>query len=279
MRRLSRLLFVSCAVTLLSTPRSTSATTVQDPYALPRTAVFSLQSPRTGSYRIMVALPAAYESSKDSFPIVYLLDGDWYFSLAASSSRLLEAVGEQRPSILVGVGYGGTVQEQRQRRIREFTPAAEATLQDSGRGAEFLAALQNDLVPAIESRYRVSTERVLVGHSLGGLFAAYAMTRAPGFFRHLVIGSPAFWASSDAMLSDVAELLKKGNQGPARMFLGVSPADSDPIRASHVQLVRTLTAHAPASLAWSAAEFAKSTHQSSVTPLISSGLPWVLPVK
>jgi predicted alpha/beta superfamily hydrolase len=254
--------------------------TFQETYSLPRTTVFSLPSKQSNAnYRIYVSVPAAHDSTQNRFPVVYLLDGDWYFGLAVSTSRLLEHVGEQREAILVAIGYGGTIDEQRRRRTREFTPTPEPTLPGSGHAAKFLTALQQDIIPAIESRYRTTSERVLVGHSLGGLFAAYAITRAPTLFRHVVIGSPAFWTMNDTIIRDVETLLRGRSQVPARMFVGESSGDWTGIRSSFAKLVATLEANAPADLKWSSADFAKTTHQSSVAALIASGLPWVLSPK
>ena len=132
-------------------------------------------------------------------------------------------------------------------------------------------------MPAIETRYRTSGERVLVGHSLGGLFAAYAMTRAPGLFRHVVIGSPAFWAMDDRILGDIDTLLRSSGPKPSRVFVGVSSRDGNRIRSSYAGLVRLLKASAAADLQWRSADFPDTTHQSSVAALLASALPWVLP--
>lgn len=276
--RQTRLSCLACTVAVLMAGGLTHAKSAQDAYTLARTAVFPLTSKQSGAeYRIYVSLPAGYDTSKNTFPVAYLLDGDWYFGLAASLARLLEAVGEQRPAILVAIGYGGAVQDQRQRRVREFTPTTEPTLAGSGHAAAFLAALRQEIIPAIESRYRTNAERVLVGHSLGGLFAAYAMTRAPDLFRDIVIGSPAFWAMDDAIVRDVQALLRSSGPKPARIFVGVSAGDGAAIRSSFSALVRTLEANAPADLKWSAGDFPKTTHQSSVAALLAAALPAVLP--
>jgi predicted alpha/beta superfamily hydrolase len=105
------------------------------------------------------------------------------------------------------------------------------------------------------------------------------MTQAPELFRHVVIGSPALWSMHDAMTAALQTLLRGNGPKPARMFVGVSAGDWPPIRESATALVQTLKAHAPAGVMWSSADFAHSTHQSSVAALVASALPWALSTK
>jgi predicted alpha/beta superfamily hydrolase len=247
------------------------------PYVLPRSDVISVPPNNVHSgYKISVALPSGYEEAPTkSFPIVYVLDGDWYFGLTASMARLSEAVRESPPVIVVAIGFGGTLQDQRRRRAIEFTPAVETTLTGSGHAATFLAALRQSIIPVVESRYRVTPDRTPIGHSLGGLFAAFAMLRAPDVFRRVVIGSPALWSSEELIVSELDRALKQRHALPSHLFLGVSSGDGARIRASYKALTHTLNMSAP-HLRWTSQEFAHTTHQSSVAELISHGLPWVL---
>ena len=52
--------------------------------------------------------------------------------------------------------------------------------------ANFLAFLTDELIPAIEQKYRTQPLRILLGHSQGGLFAHYAMTERPATFQWIL---------------------------------------------------------------------------------------------
>ena len=239
------------------------------PFTMSRTQIFDLAA--SGQpYRIAVSLPVAYESGDGRFPVVYVLDGDWYFGLAASTARLLEAVQEMPPVIIVAIGYGGSIVDQRARRVREFTPDPVESLDGSGHAAAFLTAVRQTLLPAIESRYRTSGDRTLVGHSLGGLFATYTMARAPELFQRLVIGSPALRDAGPPLIKALSSQPTQAR----RIFLGSAEGDFPFVRAGHESLHRWL-ATAPPAVQWSAADFAGMTHQSVVAPLLARGLPWV----
>jgi uncharacterized protein len=244
-------------------------------FTMPRSEV--LVTPNTAeaaeSYRISVSLPAGYETGDQRYPVVYVLDGDWYFAMAASTARLLEVAGELPPLIVVSIGYGGTIAEQRARRGREFTPDAVAGLAGSGAAAAFLGVLQKELVPLVERRYRTSSDRTLVGHSLGGLFATFAMLRAPRLFQRVVIGSPALRTSGPALVKALSAP-DATRPLPQRIFLGVAAGDFAPIRESYQSLHAWLQT-APEGVHWAAEEFAGMTHQSVIASLFARGLPWV----
>ena len=244
------------------------------PFTMTRTEVFTVRGAHQDPYRLSVSLPAAYEDASRRFPVIYVLDGDWYFGLAASTARLLEVAQELPPVIVVAIGYGGTVSDQRARRIREFTPDAVDGLEGSGHAGAFFTVLRNELVPAIESRYRTSGDRTLVGHSLGGLCAIFIAANAPALFQRVVIGSPALRTSA-------APLIKKltaATTHPPRIFLGLAAGDFPIVRDGYHALHQWLKT-APGSVRWTAEEFSGMTHQSVVGPLLARALPWIFSEK
>lgn len=64
----------------------------------------------------------------------------------------------------------------------------------SGGAAKFLDVLEKQVIPAVEQRYAIAgPQRVVVGKSLGGLAAAFALLSRPQLFSHYLIISPALW--------------------------------------------------------------------------------------
>ena len=63
----------------------------------------------------------------------------------------------------------------------------------SGGGAPaFLDFLEHELIPFIDHTYRTNpSDRGLLGHSMGGEFALYALEQRPGLFQRIVAASPA----------------------------------------------------------------------------------------
>ena len=127
---------------------------------------------------VRVALPQNYARAKQAYPVIYLLDGQVraFFDVAVGASRY-DLLGDVRdyaiPShIVVSV-------EHKDRGA------------DLGRNADtFMKYLTEELVPWVEKSYRASSQRILIGHSLGGRFALMASCRAPGRFPAIVAVSP-----------------------------------------------------------------------------------------
>jgi enterochelin esterase family protein len=82
----------------------------------------------------------------------------------------------------------------------------------------------DDLLPAVEARYPVTSEsarRVLAGHSLGAVAALYLSARHPGQFGSVVAGSPALWwpgENGQVRGADVAAAYA-GHAPAGRLFL------------------------------------------------------------
>lgn len=213
---------------------------------------FSLQAPvdqfelphpsGNGSFKISVSR-AAHVPEGASIPVLYVLDADIGFALAAEVARLRGTMGMLPTAMVVGIGYGVGFAEFAKLRTADLTPP----LSDAGRealggmtsfigdqdgGADaFLAFLADTLAPEIGRRYpEVSADdRILFGHSLGGLFTAYALLTRPEAFRTFLINSPSLWWDGfainghlPAFADKVAALASK-----PRVLIGVGGQEQD----------------------------------------------------
>jgi len=180
----------------------------------------SFTSESTGRvYRITISLPLGYAATAndswpfnrtpETWPVVYVLDGNWYFGMVTDMIRPTSWCGSISDAIVVGIGYpedDNPIEAFREvftRRDHDLSPVVDETLSKemeaqygrpvpNGDAANFLKFIRGELVPFIEKTYRAdAARRVLVGHSYGGLFAAYAMFEAPSLFQTLIIGSPS----------------------------------------------------------------------------------------
>ncbi len=77
-------------------------------------------------------------------------------------------------------------------RDRDFSPTRiPGNPRISGGGPAFLDFLEHELIPFIDRTYRTNTsDRGLLGHSMGGLFALYALEQRPALFQRIVAASP-----------------------------------------------------------------------------------------
>lgn len=160
--------------------------------ALQNTAYHEWASAELGrSFHLYVSLPDDYVSSSESYPTVYLLDGDVTFPLLAAYHRYLRFGDEVPAAILVGISYGSDSFENGNMRSTDFTaPSAERDFW--GGAAHFQNALQQELLAFIEKTYRSDPDRrIIFGQSIGGQFVLYSALTEPGLFFGRIASNPA----------------------------------------------------------------------------------------
>ncbi|MEL6876505.1 MAG: alpha/beta hydrolase-fold protein [Pseudomonadota bacterium] len=149
----------------------------------------TLDSEETDSrYHIFVRLPEGYEDKpKQSWPVVYLLDGDSTFPMLAPQHLFLHYDEGLPEAILVGIAYGGFGAINR--RGHDFRPVLEGG--GAGGSSAFLAMLEGELIPRIEGAFRTDpAKRILVGQSRGGSFVLYAAVERPELFYGYIASNP-----------------------------------------------------------------------------------------
>jgi predicted alpha/beta superfamily hydrolase len=197
----------------------------------------SLASASTGTtYSIYVSLPDSYASEPGaSYPLLFLLDGDMHFAEARARAASQHSSGLMREAIIVGVGYGSG----EDMRNRDYTPTNLAGVKTdsgaaSGGASAFLAFLSGELLPWVEARYRVSSDRSLrgiMGHSYGGLFALYALFHASDRFALFVASSPTIGWDRLTAFSYPGVWAASGRPTQVSLFASSGAGDSFPTDA------------------------------------------------
>lgn len=128
--------------------------------------------------------------------MIYLLDGYWDFNLVNTlmGGLIYDRVAPEL--IVVGLSYGGDNPSYDRLRGDDYTPTrchpSHSQEPFGGGGGRFLTFIEQSVLPAVEGRYRVDpTQRILSGHSLGGLFTLYALFERPDLFAAFLALSPA----------------------------------------------------------------------------------------
>jgi len=177
---------------------------------------------------IHVHTPPGYEDSSESYPVLYLQDGQNLFDPAKAAfgvewkagetaDRLLEH-GKIEPVIIVGIANTPE-------RMEEYTPPEGKT---PGRANEYVEFLTEELKPFIDEEYRTSVDDTGIGgSSLGGLVSLYACMASPEVFRKCAALSPAVWWPGKVFADAFEEALPEMSEVNFRVVVGM---DEDPGR-------------------------------------------------
>jgi predicted alpha/beta superfamily hydrolase len=161
---------------------------------------FEIESKVLGETRtFIIHTPASYKKGKDAYPVLVLQDAEGHFAYTTGAVDMLSANGRIPPMIVVGITNTD--------RSRDMTPTKPAAgfggapmTQSAGGAGKFLAFIADELLPTVDRNYRTRPYRVLIGHSLGGLFAAYALMNRPEVFNGYLIISPSLWWDDQALV-------------------------------------------------------------------------------
>ncbi len=140
-------------------------------------------------YVLYVNLPDNYSRTNKKYPVLYVMDGQWFFASMYVGYGSLHYDGFVPDLITVGITWPDNYDASRQ---RDFTPNPMEGIPNSGNASKFLSVIKNEIIKLIESTYRVEeNDKALYGASLGGLFAIYTLFHEPSLFNRYIIISPA----------------------------------------------------------------------------------------
>src|SRR5579883_1925491 len=198
------------------------------PVTLANTAKHTLTAAKIGQkFDLLISLPDDYATSGRRYPVLYVLDG-WHFPLLAFLQNNNHYSERMPPVIMVNISHGeGNVMALR---ARDFTPTRTKVEPTSGGAGAFLDFFEHDVIPLVDRTYRtVLSDRALLGHSYGGLFALYALEQRPALFQRIVAASPIVgW--DDRLLFRIARERLRNLPAPVRLDL--SAGDEEPGPAS-----------------------------------------------
>lgn len=186
---------------------------------------------------IIVGMPAGYEGGDEMYPVVYLLDGPSHFHHTTGTARFLARNGRMPHVIVVAIANTDRTRDMSPPVYSDAGPARPGT----GGADNFLEFISAELMPFIDEHYRTRPYAILIGHSLGGLFANHALVHRPNVFNAYVSISPSLWwdeqrlvAQADSAFDHAGDLvgdfyMTMGNEGGAMLggalkFAGVLEA-------------------------------------------------------
>jgi len=214
-----------------------------------------------------VYTPEGYESGgKKAYPILYVLDGNEYFWLAASAVRYFAYRGLMPPTIVIGIDTW-------QNRERDLTPTKD-TLSGAGGGAEnFLAFMKDELMPEIKKNYRTRPHETVYGASYGGLFALYVLYNHPQTFDNYLAISPSLFYDNGLVFKQSVGFFDKKQGKKKFVFISLADETLTEMRVNFNNTLKLYKAKAQAAnIRWSYRNYDNETHGSTKLVGLNDGL-------
>lgn len=205
---------------------TTQASRTRNPLPIANSELRHLNSAITGQdYEIRVRLPEQYDESEETYPVLYLLDGDHIFAMATDIVQYL-IYGNHIPDLIIvspaygdksSPEYGGS--NMRARDLRPFlTPGSDTP----PGAAQYLQFFELELLPFAAGQYRIDpSNKTLAGWSWGALFVLYTLFEKPGLFQRLI----AFDIMEPQLPEMEAAFAAANNTLPGSLFLASGDSD------------------------------------------------------
>lgn len=183
-------------------------------------------------YEIYIELPASYrDSSNKRYPVLYVLDGQWFFPTIIEMRESMLYEGYLPEMIVVGIGWPDNYHANR---TRDFFPAS--TQDSTGGASKFLKLLQNEIMGFVDSAYRSDKKNnVLQGQSSGGAFALYALFHEPTLFNSYIVSCPSLEFGDGIFFNYEKTFAEKHHELNKKLFISSSEYEESITTASLFQ--------------------------------------------
>ncbi len=223
-----------------------------------------------------VSLPMRY-SDTVHYPVIYLLDAEWRFNLVRNIEFDLAGNKKIEGSIIIGIphidwefkrGVDLTFSHSRIEYDGEKVDSTWYNDQNSGGGLAFYQYLTEELIPDVEKHYSSNGKNTLIGHSYGGYFGGYILSKNHPF-EAIHIYDPSIWYSD----GEVVEKIKQGipKKDKVKLFISYQPVPkfhSDKIESFLEELKKR------DSFDVKYQKFEEETHNSLFMPSFLEGIRW-----
>jgi predicted alpha/beta superfamily hydrolase len=201
---------------------------------------------------IVVIPPYNYKDRPDKkFPVVYVLDpGNNLFATFGIVNYYSDMLKIMPRMIIVGIVSND--------REKDYLPVP-STEQPTGGGADnFLRFINSELVTLIDSTYPSNSERCIIGHSAGGLFAIYALENQPELFDSFICIDPSLWYDDQSCIREMPEFLKNNKTIKKSIFISLSNEKEMGV----FPFIEVLEKYAPEGFKWDYIHYKNETHNS-----------------
>lgn len=208
-----------------------------------RTKVIHLKSEALDETReVFIRTPRNYDPENRKYAVVYVLDGEWNFELVASYLDYMFDWDIYPEMIVTGV--------RNVNRNRDYIPRPDDNFEDTGKADIFLDFVKDNWIDTIEKTYSSSGDRILIGHSFGGVFTLHTLFSEPALFdAYIALGTSA-WVANGVLYEEAHAYFANPSDADAFVYMAVGEGDGGPTVPSNRELAAIFEEEAPPTLEW-----------------------------
>lgn len=176
-----------------------------------------------------VYLPSSYKNSPDKkYIVAYVLDGERskFLEVSGIAQSMHSAINLklQIPELII-------VSIENTDRTRDFTPTNSlnyldrediAAFKNSGKANDFMNFIEKELMPEINKSFRTVPQSMIIGHSMGGLFALHCLIENPKLFSYYLLIDPSWFWDHNYIGRRGEEILKNRTDLKARVYIALA---------------------------------------------------------
>ncbi|EDM45232.1 putative esterase [unidentified eubacterium SCB49] len=267
---MKNLFLIFLASTLLACGNSVQ---YNDP--IPEHDSFTLDSKKVNETRVItVWTPPSYAAGEDSFPVLYMPDGGIKEDFPHIANTLAKLIEEKSipPHILVGIentergrDLSGPSQVKED---EKYCPLTDGAL-------NFRSFITEELVTEINSKYRTTDKKGIIGESLAGLFVVETFLLKPESFDFYIAMDPSLWWNDNYLVKNAPTLLENlpTNKETKLWFAGSSAED---ISKYTNELSTVIMSFGPDQLNWKYSDEPNEKHNTIFRATKEKALKWTL---
>ncbi|MFW9850663.1 MAG: alpha/beta hydrolase-fold protein [Candidatus Thorarchaeota archaeon] len=184
---------------------------------------------------VLIRCPKNYQVSDKKYPVLFLLDAEFFFYQTIAAVEFLSECGYISPKPIPEILIVGIVNVDRNRDYTPtFAPKQREVLEfpTSGKAEKFLEFLKLELIPLVEEKYRTHPFRILAGWSLGGLLTIHSFLYHSDLFSAYLSISPSLWWDEDLYVERTKTLLSQEKVSDKPLIVTVGSEEAGDIGRS-----------------------------------------------
>ena len=185
---------------------------------------------------IQVYLPKEYSTTKKEYPVLYILDGQWFFSSGVSIQSALRTPDAMPEMIIVGIKNSNPL------RRKLFSSESD----------KFTKFLKDEVISFIDSKFRTNNERIIFGWEAAAYYISETLLKEKKLFTGAIVTNGGY----------VSEELVKKFKSDKDIYLYIANSKKDIFNISYTEeFNKILTKHNPKNLQWKYELFNDEVHE------------------